>query len=330
MQKGWSWGLWGPGSVAPRGAEPQLCCLQPPASLIPELTGVGWGRGRARPPPVPPPASRAPFARPGPAPQHQPWPWPWARSSPCPSSSSARCRLTVGGLAPRPRTRSQRGPCRGRGARHKGSWCRMPSPPAPGEVPVLVLVGAGGRHRPLALCPLGLVWPRGRGTPREERHRGRMQDREQPRHRAHCRDGGTKGTLVGVLGWKWGRGSQSRLQGGLPITSVLVPACPRTAPCPPERPPRTVPPRGSRGSAALGARLGTGTGTGAALHRALQPPRRRATLGSWGPDRKETSPPRSVTGTRWGRAVFQDRRVVTGRNWSKAAGRKRAGRDALG
>lgn len=56
----------GPGSVAPRGAEPQLCWLQPSASLVPELTGVG--RGRAQPPPLPcgPPASRDPFARTGP------------------------------------------------------------------------------------------------------------------------------------------------------------------------------------------------------------------------------------------------------------------------
>lgn len=236
----------------------------------------------------------------------------------------------VGGLAPRPRTRSQRGPCRGRGARHKGSWCRILSPPAPGEVPVLVLVGAGGRHRPLALCPLGLVWPRGQGTPREERHRGRMLDREQPHHHAHCRDGGTKGTRVGSLVGNGAEEAKAGCRVGSPSLQCWCPHAPAQHRAPLERPPRTVPPRGSRGSAALGARLGTGTGTGAALHRALQPPRRRATLGSWGPDRKETSPPQSVTGTRWGRAVFQDRRVVTGRNWSKAAGRKRAGRDALG
>lgn len=42
-------------------------------------------------------------------------------------------------------------------------------------------------------------------------------------------------------------------------------------------------------------------------------------------DRKETSLPPSVTQTRWGCTGFQARRVVTDRNRSKAAGRKRLG-----
>lgn len=44
-----------------------------------------------------------------------------------------------------------------------------------------------------------------------------------------------------------------------------------------------------------------------------------------GPDRKETSPPWSVTQTRWGCAGVQACGVVTDRNRSKAAGRKRLG-----
>lgn len=44
-----------------------------------------------------------------------------------------------------------------------------------------------------------------------------------------------------------------------------------------------------------------------------------------GPDRKETSPPWSVTQTRWGCAGVQACGVVTDRNWSKAAGRKPLG-----
>lgn len=53
--------------------------------------------------------------------------------------------------------------------------------------------------------------------------------------------------------------------------------------------------------------------------------RDRGDAGLLGPDRKETSPPGSVTQTRWGCAGVQACGVVTDRNRSKAAGRKRLG-----
>lgn len=217
----------GPGSVAPRGAEPQLCWLQPSASLVPELTGVG--RGRAQPPPLPcgPPASRAPFARSGPC-------------SPPPALA-----LAVGSLLSLPFLLPGSLPAHGgwpgpRPAHPLPAWAmpwlgtapqrvlvQEPEPPALGEVPAPAVVGAGVRRRPLALSPLGLspallVGPRGRGTPREEWHRlpwaragpGPAPSPCPPQRRRR------EGDPHGVLGWRRGRGSQSRLQGGVPITSA--------------------------------------------------------------------------------------------------------------
>lgn len=148
-------------------------------------------------------------------------------------------------------------------------------------------------------------------------------------------DGGAVGVPVGSQGRRGGGwGSQTGLWGGGPPSWARGT---RTCRCPrvpvPQLCARRAASRNRSSGAAQGTRRVRGRQSvrepcGPAHGGALQPPVARWGQGNaWllGPDRKETSPPRSVTQTRWGRAGFQARRVVTDRNRSKAAGRKRLG-----